>query len=188
MWILNQTEDTLINLGTGLRIVVMPTNTKQGEQPLYGVIVQAPAEATQPLGRPLPSGFSNTVLMHGAPLADCQNLLAEFCRRLEAYKVKPLPILPPDEDDDICYYVEIKGEMTHRFVADDEETANVLVYRYVEQHWVPAFGPREKKPDDRAEAIERYFERMKGKEDYRYVLTSFIEREDLRRIYPEGMS
>lgn len=186
MWILNQSEDTLINLATGLRIAILPANTKEGETPLYGVVVQAPAEATLPLGRPLPSGFSNTVLMHGAPLADCRNLLATFCRKLEAFEVGPLPILPPVSEwgeENVVYVVVIrrKDGTGPTWVLDDEESSYICLHQYVENNWRGAFGPHQEIPADRTRAIDMYFDESEIGESYRIAVAPFRTRKDLRR-------
>jgi hypothetical protein len=182
MWILNQTRDSLVNLQTGLRIVVMPTNKqKDSEVQLYGVVVQAPAEATLPLGRPMPTGFSNTVLMHGAPLEDCQNLLATLTRRLEAYQVGPLPVLPPEEDDDDCYILVITGGQAPRhLVTDDSETAWQLVIEHVKDQW-PRILPRVEVPQDDEAAVKLYFEHAK-EESYQIYASTWYDRADLERI------
>lgn len=182
MWILNQTRDSLVNLQTGLRIVVMPTNKqKDSEAQLYGVVVQAPAEATLPLGRPMPTGFSNSVLMHGAPLEDCQNLLATLTRRLEAYQVGPLPILPPEEDDDNCYIVAFSGSRRPRFIAcDDDETAWQLVIHHVRDQW-PRILPRVEIPEEGEAAVKMYYAAAK-EESYQIYAASWFERAYLVRL------
>lgn len=156
MWVLNSDRDILINLETGLRIAIMPTK-KDGEAQLYGVVVQAPAEATLPVGRPLPTGFSNTILLSGAPLDDCRNLLEIFRRGLLAYEVTDCPILPPDEEEDVCYVLRIKGQASPCYVGDGD---------------IPA---------DRTEAIDRYFDEGAKEESYEIIVAPFIRRKDLKR-------
>jgi hypothetical protein len=181
-WVLTQDGNILIHLESGRRITILPANKRpEDDVQLYGVFAQSPAEANQALSRPLPTGFSNTVLLNGGTLDDCQNLLAIFARRLGAYEISPCPIMPPDEEENACYVLLINGPQTNRHaVADDEETASDILLHYVTNNWRRIFGDDEI-PADRTEAINLYFDEGAKEESYQIVVAPFIRRKDLTR-------
>lgn len=153
MWVVNADRDVFINLDTGLRIAIIPTNKKEGEAQLYGVIVQSPAEATLPLGRPMPTGFNNTVLIHSVPLDDCRNLLELLQTKLDAWEVPQAPILLDDPQMAVLTYTDHHG-ITYTYICEDEITAERMLYDNVAEHWPAILGEI---PADEQQAIDAYY-------------------------------
>ncbi|MBE7474353.1 MAG: hypothetical protein HS114_34920 [Anaerolineales bacterium] len=175
MWVLNSDRDILINLQTGLRIAIMPSK-KDGEAQLYGVVVQAPAEATLPVGRPLPTGYSNTLLLHSAPLDDCENLLKQLLFRLEAWVIPHLPIEIDDPEPVILTYTD-ENSIAYTFVCEDEATAMKLLYGHVSRRWSTCFDTPI--PEDKEQAIDVYYECTGAVESRKITQTTYITWKDL---------
>lgn len=177
MWVVNADRDVLINLATGLRIAIMPINKqKDSEAQLYGVVVQAPADATLPLGRPLPTGFSNTVLIHGVPLDDCENLLEMLSTKLDAWQVPQAPILLDEPQMAVLTYTNHqKVEFT--FICEDEITAERMLYLNVADHWPADLGEI---PEDEEQAIDIYYQDFAKDEARRIKPAPYVRWKDLR--------
>lgn len=181
MWVLNSDRDILINLKTGLRIVIMPTK-KEGEVQLYGVVVQTPAEATLPVGRPLPTGYSNTMLVHSLPLDDCRNLLEILEIKLDAWRV-PTPPIDELEYDPACF-LHITDSLGNpwRYICENEDVAWKILFGYVKNQWPHSLVKNQPMPEDWQEAIRLYFEHKQSKEDYSLFASQLM----LSRAMQEG--
>lgn len=171
MWVRNQDRDVLINLNTGLRLVIMPGSKKDEAEQLYGVIVQAPAEATQPLVRSLLTGFSNTELLSGAPYINCLQLLELIWIALDGWQV---PELPYDEDRPETCILEYTDshKTTHRYICEDETTAMYLIHRHVTEYWPKHLGEI---PQDEGAAIKAYYECFSS-QSWRIIPAPYVNR------------
>lgn len=176
MWVVNADRDVLINLDTGLRIAIMPTNKqKDSEDQLYGIIVQTPADATLPLGRPMPTGFSNTVLISGVLLDDCQALLDQIVTKLDAWRIPHTPFEIDMPETVILRYTD-HLKTTWEYICEDEITAMRMLYGYVADHWFKHL----EMPEDEDKAIELYYQTAAGTESWSVKPTPYIAWKDLR--------
>lgn len=178
MWVLNAERDILINLDAGLRIAIMPTNKqKEGEAQLYGLVVQTPADATLPLGRPMPTGYSNTVLIAGVLLDDCQALLQQIGTKLDAWRIPHAPVEIDMPETVILRYTGQLGN-EYDFICEDEITAKRMLYEvHVKPNW---FKHLDAIPEDWDQAIELYYATAGPTQTWSIKPTPYVAWSDLK--------
>lgn len=151
MWVLNTERNTLINLDTGRRVVILPA---RAEDKTFAVVAQSPIDVAQPLSRVLPTGYNNTVLFGPASLADCQSILNTLQGNLNAWAIPHAPVEWDQPETVILRYTD-HHKSTSEYICEDELTAKQWLYKiHIVHYWPKHLG---EVPADVDEAIERFY-------------------------------
>lgn len=147
LWVLNADQDTLVNLESGQRLVMVPVKRPNGEE-VYSLVVQAPGM--------LPANF--TTLLREASREDCQNLLMSLDIRLAAWRIPRPPILIDWEERTsyILILTDYRGQQNF-YICADEETAKLEVASYVRNRWPHSFLSDRAMPADPYDLMAEYY-------------------------------